>query len=350
MTTTIVETVEGLTPEWLSTVLEDDAGTVTSVDARPLGTGQMCDSYRVRAERSDGSVTTLIAKLPSADVSSRTAGLILRAYEKEVRFYQELAADLRVRTPGALHADIDPATGSFVLLLEDMAPAEQGDQLVGCSVDQARASLSELVNLHAPRWGDPTLRDIEWLLGDRGPAREMMIGLLPTMWDGFTDRYADRLGDHVLEAGRIVFARLGSFYADRDPATVVHGDYRLDNLLFHPDDGSVAVLDWQTCTVGPGPADAAYFVGAGLLPDVRRDHEAELFDHYHRGLVTAGVAIDRDDCWAAYRRGTWAGLVMAVGASMLVERTERGDDMFMAMASRHAEHALDLDADELLDA
>ena len=35
---------------------------------------------------------------------------------------------------------------------------------------------------------------------------------------------------------------------------------------------------------------------------------------------------------------------MAVGASMLVERTERGDDMFMAMAHRHAAHAIDLDA------
>jgi hypothetical protein len=35
---------------------------------------------------------------------------------------------------------------------------------------------------------------------------------------------------------------------------------------------------------------------------------------------------------------------MAVIASMLVERTPRGDLMFMAMAARHARHALDLDA------
>src|SRR5690606_21119608 len=63
----------------------------------------------------------------------------------------------------------------------------------------------------------------------------------------------------------------------------------------------------------------------------------------------AGVVVDRDDCWIAYRRGTWAGLVMAVGASMLVERTERGDDMFMAMASRHALQALGRDAGELAD-
>jgi hypothetical protein len=39
---------------------------------------------------------------------------------------------------------------------------------------------------------------------------------------------------------------------------------------------------------------------------------------------------------------------MAVAASMLVERTNRGDQMFLAMASRHARHALDLDAPALL--
>ena len=41
----------------------------------------------------------------------------------------------------------------------------------------------------------------------------------------------------------------------------------------------------------------------------------------------------------------WVGV--AVAASMLVERTERGDQMFMAMAHRHARHALDLDRVEL---
>jgi hypothetical protein len=41
---------------------------------------------------------------------------------------------------------------------------------------------------------------------------------------------------------------------------------------------------------------------------------------------------------------------MAVGASMLVERTERGDAMFMVMAERHAQHALDLNAMSLLGA
>jgi hypothetical protein len=44
---------------------------------------------------------------------------------------------------------------------------------------------------------------------------------------------------------------------------------------------------------------------------------------------------------------TMAGLFMAVVASMIVQQTERGDDMFMVMANRHGRHALDLDAEQL---
>ena len=78
---------------------------------------------------------------------------------------------------------------------------------------------------------------------------------------------------------------------------------------------------------------------------MRRQHEDDLLRAYYDDLVGAGVSdFSWDECWRDYRRATFAGLVMAVGASMLVERTERGDRMFMAMAQRHAEHALDLGA------
>ena len=46
--------------------------------------------------------------------------------------------------------------------------------------------------------------------------------------------------------------------------------------------------------------------------------------------------------------GAFAGFVVTVVASMIVERTARGDEMFVAMARRHARHALDLGAADLL--
>lgn len=353
----IAETPEALTPEWVTAALAAGGrlgdATVSDVSLEPLGTGQMSDSLRLRlayAGKSDGPAT-LVAKLPAADDTSRTTALTLRSYEREVRFYQELAPTLPIKTPGVFYADIDPATAGFVLLLEDLAPARQGDQLVGCTPEAAVSAVDELVALHAPRWDDATLVSLEWLHRDPEAERNVMMTLLPAMWAAFRERYDAALGLEPVQVGEALFGRLERLLDPPDGAiTVVHGDYRLDNLLFDPRDDTVrGVVDWQTCTVGLGAFDVAYFIGAGLVPEDRRREEGGLVRRYHRGLTTAGApGYSWEQCWETYRLGTFAGLVMAVGASMLVERTARGDEMFMTMARRHSRHALDLDALDLL--
>ncbi len=349
---TIADTPGALTPEWLTAALGELTGgsAVSAVELEPVGTGQMCDSFRLHltfgSEVPASVPATVIAKLPAAGEQSRATALALRSYEMEVRFYQQLAPQLPVRTPTAYFADIDVSTASFVLLLEDLAPARQGDQLTGCTVAEARAAIDQLVGLHAPRWADPGLERLEWLHRDPDAQREFYAGLLPALWQGFTQRYEGRLSGEVLEVGSAVVAALDHYLDERGPATIVHGDYRLDNLLFGgtAEAPTVAVVDWQTCGHGPALSDVAYFIGAGLLPEQRREHEESLVRRYHSQMVDAGVPLTWDECWRGYRRGTVAGLIMAMAASMLVERTERGDEMFMAMAERHARHALDLDA------
>jgi len=70
---------------------------------------------------------------------------------------------------------------------------------------------------------------------------------------------------------------------------------------------------------------------------------------YHDGLVGYGVAgYPLEQCWDEYRRSSYASLVMAIFASILVGRTDRGDAMFMAMANRSAQMATDLDAASFL--
>jgi aminoglycoside phosphotransferase (APT) family kinase protein len=50
--------------------------------------------------------------------------------------------------------------------------------------------------------------------------------------------------------------RLAAAIPDAGPARVVHGDYRLDNVIIDPATGAVrAVLDWELCTLGDPLAD-----------------------------------------------------------------------------------------------
>jgi hypothetical protein len=342
-----------LTPSAINRALEGQLrGTVVATRIEPIGTGQMADSARVflTYDRDDAGPATLVAKFPSHDPISRATALAVRNYEIETSFYRVLAPGLPVRAPLCHHVSYEPETDAFLLLLEDLAPARTGDQLAGCSLDQAAVAVAELPRLHAPRWGDPGLADYPWLHRTSDESREGTIELYRMVFPGFADRYASRLEPDVLAlAERFVGSLPGYYGRVPDAVTVVHGDYRLDNLLFATDDGGppVGVVDWQTVYHGPAVTDLAYFLGAGLLTNERRVHEVELVRLYREGMGALGVVLDENELWAQYRLFTMAGLFMAVVASMIVQQTDRGDDMFMAMANRHGRHALDLDAEQL---
>jgi aminoglycoside/choline kinase family phosphotransferase len=273
----------------------------------------------------------------------------VRAYEVEVNFYRQVQPTLRVRTPRCYFADIDLAANDFVLLLEDVAPARQGDQLAGCNPDEAAAAIGELPGLHAPRWGDDTLTALGWLHRNTPETRGFLGQLLRSLHPGFVERYAERLSPDVLRASEQVVAAVDRLDDRPRPWTVTHGDYRLDNLLFGAAASDrVVVVDWQTAGLGPGVADLSYFVGGSMLLEQRRTCEEALVRDYHQRMLAAGVALTWDELWWQYRRYSVNGLVMAIAASMMVKRTNRGDDMFVTMAERAGQHAVDLEAVELL--
>jgi hypothetical protein len=89
---------------------------------------------------------------------------------------------------------------------------------------------------------------------------------------------------------------------------------------------------------------------AGSLadPSHRADVERELVADYHTQLQSAGVTISAETVWRDFRFGSLCGVLAAVTASMMAEKTERGETLLVAMAQRHGRQVLDLDALELL--
>lgn len=335
-----------LTPEWLSDALQLP---VTGVALTKVGTGQIGDCERVEltyGEECDGP-TSIVAKIPSQDETSRAAGVNLGTYRTETSFYRDLRDHLGIRAPYCYWVDFDEASGEFALLLEDLAPAEQGDQITGCNVDQAFLAVMELPKLHAPLWGDAKLNDYAWLSGGYGAQPEMAAQFIGGMlFPGFTARYDGRIDADVLALAERMFEKMVAMYdLGNRPHSLQHSDYRLDNMLFGTDAGGppVAIVDWQTVAGGYGIADLSYFIGAGLTVEDRRTHEEELVRAYGDAMNANGIDLPWDELWWQYRRHTTAGLVMAIGASQLVGQTDRGDDMFVTMAQRHGRHALDLD-------
>ena len=344
--------VDDLDAGWLTAVLaRHGMGTVTAVTATPIGTGQVADSVRLALTWNppESGPPTLVAKVTAADETSRAAAAATQTYEVEVGFYSDLAEALPVRSPRCYHAAYDEKTLGYAIVLEDLAPAEQGDQIAGCSADEAEAALDELAQLHAPRWGDPSLNELAWLARHSDAYPDELAVLVSLMLPGFVERYGPRLAPEVVALAERFVPRVASYIrAQEPPLTIVHGDFRVDNLLFGRE--RVCVVDWQTVALGPGLGDVAYLLGASLPTDVRRVEEKRLVRSYHERMRTLGVELEWDRCWADYRRYTFGGLVMAIIASMIVGRTDRGDDMFVAMVERHGLHALDLGSEALIPA
>lgn len=340
--------------EWLTTVLHTaGVGRSNRIDrlvGRSIGTGQVGENIRfelVWHERDPALPGTVVGKFPSLSDVSRSSAVQLGTYEREVGFYRDLQRLVTIRTPVVHHLGWDPASHDFVLIMEDIAGARTGDQLGGCTRHDAELAVDQAVGLHAPTWGRILdLADLEWLSIPDDERSELMAAMMAWAFPAFAERYAERLSDDDRAVGADLVSRYRQWaehvahWAARCGAwCVTHGDYRLDNMLFGVDgDGpDLVVVDWQTATVGIGPSDVAYFCGAGILPELRASCERELVERYASGIRAAGIALSDDEAWSGYVLGSAGGYLMAVIASQLVERTERGDEMFAVMAERHAD-------------
>lgn len=326
---------------WLETALSASAGSLRQFTARPIGTGQMCDSFRLTLDwHGHDGPATIVAKCPSHDARSRAIAAALDNYGKEVRWYRELARFSQVSCPRCLHAEIADNGLDFALLLGDCAPAAQADQLAGATADRLRPAVMQLAALHAPFWNIDMAARHPWLARD---SRQLVEALLPGLAEGFAERYAERLAPEIITLARALASEIKAFLDwPRSASTIVHGDFRLDNLLF-ASDGGVFVVDWQTVGIGCPFADLAYLVGTSIAdPAERAANEAGLFDAYLDALAARGVVADRGASWRDYRVYALSGVLMAIFASMNVERTDRGDEMFAVMAERPARQAIAL--------
>ncbi|MCV7343983.1 phosphotransferase [Mycolicibacterium rhodesiae] len=344
----VIERPTDLTAGWLTAAI---GFPVTGFTVDRIGTGQMSECYRVGLTYADGveGPASVVLKVAATDPTSRQTGMALGLYEREVRFYADVAPRLGGPVAECYYSSYDPETGIFALLLDDAAPAEVGNEIRGATIEDAVLALTELGRLHAPAIGNDHLADAEWLTR-AAPLNQALIGQL---WAGFADRYGEAITAEQRQVCERLAGSFDAYVADESlPERIkglVHGDYRLDNMLFGRPGSrrDLTVVDWQTVTWGPAMTDVAYFIGCAVTIDDRRAHYDELLRAYHQGLgPDSGVALD--DVREGVRRQSFAGVMMAVVSSMLVERTDRGDEMFLTMLDRHTSHVLDTGALDIL--
>lgn len=314
-TATMPTSADDVTAEWLSSVTGFD---ITS--ARPeligVGVGVTSAVYRLHLE-GPSCPATMIMKMPALDPAAVFTSTILRMYHREVAFYSHLADESPIRTPKPIYGTIDEETAQFVLLIEDLGQKRCVDQVEGISLADAEHAVDELAAWQAPWWrkGDTVVeRGLGMSIGD-----PIYPAVLPMV---FEEGWAKVTGAMempacIREVGERWVGGFGALLQEMaaQPNTLVHGDYRADNMLFDDDD-SLILLDFQLIGSGTAAYDLAYFVTQSLDADLAADHERELFGRWLEGLRSRGVP--EDDLghqWDHYRKSALFCLAYPIVAS-----------------------------------
>ncbi len=355
-----------LTDEWLTEVLRQSGAitnaSVTSHATKIIGEGVgfMGELARVSLQYDTpepGAPAVVIAKFPAAAPENRDVAMYFHFYEREVGFYQHIAEQVQLRTPRCYFSAFEPSNGDYVLLLEDLAPAVVGDQVAGCSVEHARLAMRELARFQAKWWNSAELEALDWMPKTNV---EWQVAAVEQGYADGLEPFCEFAAEFLTPQLREVAKRLGKSIrtvmnnmADDMPTTMMHGDYRLDNMFFASPQGGpeFAVIDWQIANCGGGVFDVAYFVSGTLAPEERKSREHEIVKLYHDTLVENGVAgYSFDQCWQDYRLSTLFLLAYSViGAGSIDLSNERGVELFKKITSGTLAAIRDLKSYELMD-
>lgn len=362
----ILDSPAELSAEWLTAALRDagvlGTGAVCGFEAEPLGegVGVLGQLVRLRLDY-DGDAAeaphTLIAKFPATAAENRFVGHSMGHYAGELDFYERVASAVTLRVPRAYYTALDRQAGRFTLLIEDMAPAESGDQVLGSTREQITIAMEALSGHHANWWGRVDTPDFAWMRSFDSPELAGTVQAAYQMsWEPCVANFGDDFTASSQAAGKRLGEQIPQVMAKlaQAPRTLVHGDFRLDNLVFGEIAGGapVAVLDWQISNRGRGPYDVGYHMSQSVEPALRGEMEEGVMREYHRRLVDAGVqGYDFDQAWEDYRRAVlfcMAYPVIVLGG--MDTANARGVALGRALLTRCVAAMDALDASALLDA
>ncbi len=357
-------TMDEITPEWLTGALRE-GGVISHAnvigakkETIGAGVGILGELARVTLsyDRSEaGAPRTLVAKIPTADPGGRAIANMLGYYEREVRFYREIAARCSLPSPKCYYTAMEPEQVRYVLLIEDLGGIRIGDQLAGCTLDEARMIVGNLASFHAQWWASPELDAFEWMPPANDPMLKLVqgayLGALPPFMEKFGNRYTGEQKAIAEKLGPRMSAMQDAFASG--PTTMLHADPRLDNMFFGSSDGRrpLTLIDWQILVKGRGPYDVGYFLSQSIDPAERRKHESALLHDYHDTLLVKGVSgYSWEQCWTDYRMSAMFCLAYPVISGGTIDLgNERGVALVGAMTDRAMAAIIDLAAADLLD-
>lgn len=340
-------TPEQLSADWLGDKLDCQVSNFR-VERLGEGGGLLGLVTRVHLE-SDSGPDTLIAKFPTEAEDNRFVATTYDMYGREYRFYTQVAPNVPIRAPKCYHAEFNEENSDFVLLIEELLGYELGDQVTGCSLEEAHAVIKDLAALHRSTWKPGP--EIQINQHDMPYQREGMIGGFGVGWPGVLANFKEVL-DAELTAEEVELLGKTPDHVNQlldrihdGPLVIAHGDVRLDNVFFSKDGN--ALVDYQAVCKAAPEHDLAYFVTQSLSDDVR--HAEDWVAVYHQHLTSEGIEYDLSVSRERFRYCAMYFVCYAVIiAGTLDQANERGRKLAETLLAYSLRSIKELNALELI--
>ncbi|MHA2326395.1 MAG: phosphotransferase, partial [Promethearchaeota archaeon] len=309
-----------ITSEWLNQVLHDSGYledvNIESISREPWGSGEgfMSDMARLTITYDNESPNlpkTMIVKMPTTFRTAIAIGLQFNLYEKEIRFYTEVAPESPIRVPGLIYSDYDLDTKKYILILEDCSCYKMVDQVKGLNYEQTKQAIISIADFHARWWDAPDLFSFDWIPKPKDETiTKAFTDLFRNSWDlaikseeflGALPEGGRKVGDKIYKHFRWLMEDLPD-----ENMTFAHFDYRADNIFFDSEnsDNPIIVFDWANLVITGGILDVGYLLGTSLDVNLRRKIEKEMVKFYMKRIEEANVTrdFDFDEVWENYLR------------------------------------------------
>lgn len=221
----------------------------------------------------------------------KPSGVLLKsahAVDREFRVQRALEpTDVPVPAMHALCTD-DSVIGSMFYVMEHVEGRHFGQPDLVTSDAPERAAIYDEMNRVLAAVHDVDINTVG--LADFGPPGnyfERQIG----RW---AKQYEVTKTDALPEMGHLIHALTARIPPDDGQRTLVHGDFRIDNLIFDAETSHIrAVLDWELSTIGHPYADLAALIMQWRLPPGAEGRGLAGLDRASLGIPSDGAFVDQ---------------------------------------------------------
>jgi hypothetical protein len=355
--TAVPRTISDITPLWLTWALRTGGhlaqANIVSIVVEAIGqeVGFLDGLARLHLtyDGAGAAPASVVVKIPATEATYRQIGDRYHAYEREIRFYGDVAPGAPIRLPRCFYRGMDRANDAYLLVLEDLGALTTGDQVDGLTPAQAQAAVETIGKLHASWWETPALEALDWM-----PHRNIQPARYRKFWPRFRQTAAPFLPASALDLGEKVGGELEEMLRalEQHPHTIVHSDYRADNLLFAapPAPNPVVVVHWQLAIRGRGILDVARLLCGSMSAPDRVACEMAVLRQWHQTLEAGGVrGYSFQQALHDYKLGALLCLYFPVTIHEAEEEAgKRGVALAEAQIKRFFTAALELEAASVL--